>query len=226
MINYKAVPVPDGAVCIDVYEPLTPGQLRVLRAATWTTALGSRCPIVAIGRTLETLHTPECESIVEAGFGLYTYGEARNDSMTNPSALFGHRDATIHLGLLDRLGLAPHTHALDVEQRDGAHPFPSRGGVIDYVNTWYITMSARTHVGQSPPYALYNGWGLPLSIDLFSDFAVRSYWASSPFSRPVPIRGYQMVQVKESTTIAGVTVDVDVHHTDALGGSWVMSVLA
>ena len=209
-------PIGLGAFGFDTFEPMTAKSLDAILAAGWEVAAPdgtkTRVPFEFVGRYVENLTTAEIELYGERKVGLFTIGEAPNDSMACPSGALGSRDGLRAVTLLRRLGIsAGPTHALDVEGCARA----SGPQVIDYVDSAWDVVHLQTEM------ALYRGWGINLDADeLYHSLSVSLYYASSPQSVPPSVRGYAMVQVVENVKVAGYAIDVDRHDGDRLGGTF------
>ena len=92
---------------------------------------------------------------------------------------------------------------------------PTAGtAAIAWVNAWAQAVQAG---GYTP--GLYVGAPQPFDGQtLYTALVVQHYWRSCSQVPDVAVRGYQLVQVSCSLTIAGHAVDVDVVTSDHLGG--------
>ena len=205
-MNVVVQPVPDSALLVDCYSPLTPAALQRLSAAVYQGR-----PILGCVRYHDNLSKAEVENILGVGWGLFTVGVARNDSMQAPDAGKGARDGLHAVSDLRSFGILPGvTCAVDVEGTTSA----SGDAVVAYVNAWDAVVSRETET------IIYEGFGIHLSAsDLYHRLAPRLYWASSPNSLPPAVRGFTCVQLVENITLAGVQVDIDRCQTDHLGSN-------
>lgn len=202
----QVVAIPDGALLVDAYAPLTQQQVTTLSASVY----GGRT-IKGMVRYHENLTEQEVGWALAAGWGVMTVGVARADAMRSPSSELGARDGLTALQNIRRLGLpVGFTNWLDVEGSVTA----SAQQVASYVNTWAGVMRGHTEAG------MYEGWGINMTAaQLYHLLAVRRYWASSPKSLPPGERGFGLVQLVENFELAGVKVDVDEHRLDQFGES-------
>jgi hypothetical protein len=202
----RVVSVDSPAYLIDSWAPFSTDDLYRLRDATYEGE-----PIIGCGRYVENLTLDEVERIWRiTGWGIFTIGCARTDSMTHPSSDIGVRDGQFAVAKLKALGVPQGvTHALDVEGTTHA----TADDVVAYENAATNVISSRADV------AFYEGWGIPLgSSDLYHRIRAGLYWLSSPASVVPSTRGAAMVQVRHNVPIAGRVVDVSQHVGDRLGG--------
>jgi len=152
----KVVPIPDGVLGFDCYEPLSLAALDVLARASY----GGEA-FHFIGRYAETLTIPERDNILDREFGLITIGVAPNDSMASPSAALGTRDGLRAVAKLLALGILPGvTHSGDTE----GTPTATKAQIIAYENALYEELV------KHPEPGFYDGWGDPLSAaELYKD---------------------------------------------------------
>lgn len=198
--------VPDRALLVDCYAPLTEPAIQRLAAATWQ----GRTPVGCV-RYHDNLTAPEIGWILAAGWGLMTVGVARQDAMRSPSAGLGARDGLTAVRNLKALGIPQGvTNWLDVEGTVGC----TADAVAAYVNGADSVIRIWTESG------MYDGWADPLSAAaLYQRLTVKRYWASSPSTLAPAVRGFGMVQLVENIVLAGVQVDVDEHRVDLVGDS-------
>lgn len=213
------VPLPEHALVIDCFEPLSAARLERLAAARYEDR-----PIAGAIRYRENLTLAELAGILATRtpsgtpWGVMTVGEAYTDSMAAPDVAKGTRDGQRAAELLDALGIPPDVDAwLDVEG-----PKADGDAVALYVNAWHVLMRRWGHLfgaGVATATGLYEGWGIALNSEaLYKRLAVPGYWASSPGSTPPAHRGFKLVQLRESVTLGGELVDVDEARADHLGG--------
>ena len=218
----SVIAVPDGAFGFDCLQPLTSNALDAILAAGWTDSKGVNHDLEFCFQYIENLTADRISMILSKKtrsgkpFGLMTVGTARSDSMANPSAALGTRDGQYAVSRLQALQVNMGvTHGLDVEG-----PAKATGQQV----AEYINAAAGAIRPQTEP-ASYDGWGINLTAaQLFTALTVRKYWASSPYSTPPMTRGFGMIQVVENVKVAGWAVDIDQHHVDGLGDSFMMLV--
>ena len=205
------LPVPDGALGFDTFEPLSLAALDVLARASYGGEI-----FHFVVRYVENLTVPEIENILERQLGLMTVGVAPNDSMHAPSAIYGSRDGLRAVTKLRALGIPKGvTHSLDVEGEVGA----TKEQVVLYSNAAFDVLATW------PEPAQYDGWSDPLSAaELYEDLKTTRYWASSPKTRAPAVRGWGLVQEVENVKIGGYAIDVNRHHIDLIGESFHMLV--
>jgi hypothetical protein len=205
------LPVPDGALGFDTFEPLSLAALDVLARASYGGEI-----FHFVVRYVENLTVPEIENILERQLGLMTVGVAPNDSMHAPSAVYGSRDGLRAVTKLRALGILKGvTHSLDVEGEVGA----TKEDVILYVNAAFDVLATQTES------CMYDGWADPLSAaELYHDLKMTRYWAASPKTLAPAVRGFGLVQEVENVKIGGYAIDVNRHHIDGLGESFHMLV--
>jgi hypothetical protein len=205
------LPVPDGALGFDTFEPLSLAALDVLARASYGGEI-----FHFVVRYVENLTVPEIENILDRQLGLMTVGVAPNDSMHAPSAIYGSRDGLRAVTKLRALGIPKGvTHSLDVEGEVGA----TKEDVILYVNAAFDVVATQTEM------SMYDGWSDPLSAaELYADLKVTRYWAASPKTLAPAVRGFGLVQEVENVKIGGYAIDVNRHHIDGFGESFHMLV--
>lgn len=85
---------------------------------------------------------------------------------------------------------------------------------VQWINQWATVVQQGGYVP-----GIYVGAPQPLdATTLYYALIVQHYWKSLSQVPPVAVRGYQLVQVSDSTDLAGLACDADVVTGDALGG--------
>jgi hypothetical protein len=104
---------------------------------------------------------------------------------------------------------------LDLE---GINAAAAAQDVIAYANAWFDAVHASGFVP-----GVYVGANAILDgAQLFNALKFQHYWKSGSTVPQIPVRGYQMIQTipGHATTVDGIALDLDLDltHTDALGG--------
>jgi hypothetical protein len=208
----RVVPVPDGMLGFDCYEPLTSAALDVLARANY----GSEAFGFVVRYTDNLTIVERDDIVVTHQMGLMTVGSAPDDSMASPSAALGTRDGLRAVAKLLALGILPGvTHSGDTEGTATA----TKAQIVAYENALYDELV------KHPEPGFYDGWGDPLSAaELYQDLKFTRYWAASPKTTAPAVRGFGLIQEAENVKISGYAIDIDRHHIDLLGGSFHMLV--
>ena len=98
----RVIPVSDGVLGFDCYEPLSLAALDILTRASYD---GESFHFVV--RYVENLTVPEIQNILDRQLGLMTVGVAPDDSMHAPSAIYGSRDGLRAVTKLRALEILP-----------------------------------------------------------------------------------------------------------------------
>lgn len=173
-----------------------------------------------------SLHAPsvldltkgERDAILNAGLGLMVVQHVRFEGWS-PTAELGAEDAAAAIHHARELEL-PNGSVLwcDLE---GMNAASTNEDAIAYENAW----SRAVLLAHYDP-GVYIGAGVPLtSLELFKRFVARRYWRSQSNVPDVASRGYQMVQLFPSITMAGIPVDVNFAQSDHKGSRPTMIVL-
>jgi hypothetical protein len=156
----------------------------------------------------EDLTTAEAEAILDAGLGLMVVQHPPFDFA--PTGELGTQYGNRAVQYLQQIGIPPGLNVwCDLEG-----VVNSGQPVIDYCNEWCAALSGAGYVP-----GLYVGVGTGLNDQQLYDLAFQHYWAAYNTNQSIPVRGWQMQQAQQSTSIGNLSYDDDTTQTDALGGT-------
>lgn len=198
--------VPDGALLVDCLVPPDAATIERIKRDTYRGE-----PIQGCILYVEVISPAVVKTVLDAGWGLMTVGEAPNASMHSPDMPHGQADGRRHAERIRALSLPfGYSHFLDVE----GTPTADHTQLTGYINSAALELLELVQPG------LYRGWGMNISAEqLYHDLLVVHYWLSSPKVTPPATRGAGLVQIIENITLGSHRVDVDRHRVDDLGDS-------
>jgi hypothetical protein len=201
--------VPD-CFLFDTDVPCSLGQLLALAAIGFKG--GIRTVTMNPAPSASDITAKEVENFMAAGLGLMLYQRVRNPGWL-PSATLGKADAEVFLAKATGAGYLAGGSAWDDLEGIGGNS----GATIAYANEKAADLKATYVPGD------YIGDDVPLTGDeLYHDLIVGSFWRSVSHVPDVSVRGYQLVQLVEDVSVAGILVDISLARADKLGGraSW------
>jgi hypothetical protein len=164
------------------------------------------------------LSVAETKAILSSGLALMAVQHVREPGWL-PSQALGAQDGSHAAGNAVAAGIPAGVSVwLDLE---GVLSTSTPQGVIAYCNAWNAAVKS---AGYST--GVYVGAACGLDGDaLYNSLSFTAYWRSQSQVPNVTTRGYCMIQLYPSETVAGVAVDYDVVQQDYLGGlpRWVVS---
>lgn len=204
-----------GARGIDTDTKLTSASAAALRQA----GIDFVIRYVSLGSpdAVGDLSPSEAQAIVGAGLALMVVQHVRNPGWS-PSASLGSQYGAAAASDAAACGYpAGATLWCDLE---GVASSASAADVTAYVNAWCAAVTAKGFEA-----GLYVGSGSVLNSDQLYAVAATRYWASFSNVPNVSTRGYCMRQLYPTTTVAGISVDIDVTFSDFKGGypHWAVS---
>ena len=176
-------------------------------------ALGYRFCVRYVSRSPESssdLSSQEASAILGSGLALMPVQHVRAPGWS-PTVDLGQQDGTEAAANAATVGFPPGVNVwCDLE---GVAAGTEAAVVIAYCQAWF---DAVTGAGFLP--GLYVGAQAILSGQQLFDLPFQHYWRSQSSVPAIPTRGYQLIQLLPSVTVAGIGIDVDVVQTDEEGG--------
>jgi Domain of unknown function (DUF1906) len=166
------------------------------------------------------LSNDEATGILDAGLALIAVQHVM-ESPWSPTSALGTTNGTNAAGNAGSIGLPKGMNLwCDLE---GVAEEASAQDVIAYCESWFDAVNESGYVP-----GLYVGANCALDGDQLYDLSFQHYWKSMSDVPEIPIRGYQLVQLAETTVqlrvdatppVQSIGIDTDTTQTDMQGGN-------
>jgi hypothetical protein len=156
------------------------------------------------------LTASEAQDILNGGLALMPVQHVM-DRGWMPTRQLGSEHGTNAAVQARMIGVPPQTNIwMDLE---GVAATASAQDVIDYCTGWYNALVVQQYLP-----GIYVGADCGLTSQQLDDLPFQHYWKSLSKVPPIPNRGYQMVQSRQSGIVNGLSIDLDTAMVDQCGG--------